>query len=84
MLTVVFSLDLSLQTVEMQRAMLSECYVIGLRCQISLTLKCISFKILMFVCVFYFIFFSPVKPNVAQYFITCLKTAYCSRIKIFT
>lgn len=81
MLTVVFSLDLSLQTVEMQRAVLSECYVIGLRCQISLTLKCISFKILMFVCVF---FFSPVKPNVAQYFITCLKTAYCSRIKIFT
>lgn len=84
MLTVVFSLDLSLQTVEMKRAMLSECYVIGLRCQISLTLKCISFKILMFVCVFYFFFFSPVKPNVAQYFITCLKTAYCSRIKIFT
>lgn len=84
MLTVVFSLDLSLQTVEMQRAVLSECYVIGLRCQISLTLKCISFKILMFVCVFFIFFFSPVKPNVAQYFITCLKTAYCSRIKIFT
>lgn len=84
MLTVVFSLDLSLQTVEMQRAVLSECYVIELRCQISLTLKCISFKILMFVCVFFFFFFSPVKPNVAQYFITCLKTAYCSRIKIFT
>lgn len=83
MLTVVFSLDLSLQTVEMQRAVLSECYVIGLRCQISLTLKCISFKIL-FVCVFFLFFFSPVKPNVAQYFITCLKTAYCSRIKIFT
>lgn len=49
---------------------------------ISLTFKCISFKILMFVCIFFF--FSPVKPNVAQYFITCLKTAYCSRIKIFT
>lgn len=82
MLTVVFSLDLSLQTVEMQKAVLSECHVIGLRCQISLTLKCISFKILMFVCIFFF--FSPVKPNVAQYFITCLKTAYCSSIKIFT
>lgn len=79
MLTVVFSLDLSLQTVEMQKAVLSECHVIGLRCQISLTLKCISFKIRV-----YIFFFSPVKPNVAQYFITCLKTAYCSSIKIFT
>lgn len=55
MLTVVFSLDLSLQTVEMQKAVLSECHVIGLRCQISLTLKCISFKILMFVCIFFFL-----------------------------